>query len=98
MTLADGLAPLVRLRELRLQDLTYIAVPDDAVPQPAPPAPADVWASPFYNVARTLGARVHSLRHVVFLGGYACEEVCRVEMRVGEVIMLWQAPDAGAEG
>jgi hypothetical protein len=56
-----------------------------------------VWASPFYNVARTLGAAVRALRRVTFLGGYGCEEVCRVEMRAGDVLAFWQAPDEGDE-
>jgi hypothetical protein len=98
MTLAAALAPLTHLRELVLQDLPFACIPGD-LPDPVfPPCTGDLWASPFYNVALAISARVRSLRHVVFLGGFACEEVCRIGLRPGEVETFWQAPGmTGAE-
>jgi hypothetical protein len=85
------------LRELILQDLSYKRTPGDIPTIAFPPAPEEIWTSPFYNVALTVGTSVRSLRKITFLGGYRCPEICRVELRGGEVLTFWQDPgDSGA--
>jgi hypothetical protein len=95
-TLAEGLAPLSHLRELRLQQLVYKKLPGDLPDPPlalgvrAAPDDMDIWTSPFYNVALTISNSVCSIRKITFLGGYTCPEICRVELREGEVLTFWQ--------